>query len=237
MSVNRTSPTLRTSTPYGGGRLRPTQGRPTQGLRLSRSPHPYHRRGSHGIQHDSALPTQKFNENWASQRATTLMTAPTPPEKGFDGANYCDTDGRKRRKYSTTPSESGTEADDESGGVLRGLPAPPFKSRKGIKDSRNFATPSPLLTPTLLDEHEREFSLEDQPRHGITQNPPSIDEERSRRRDKFTRRRRAELLRRMTETVLIGSIGCIACGKGSASPFRAWKRGNCLLMQWEGNQS
>lgn len=225
MPARRAIPTLSTSTPYGSGSIPPTQG-----LRLSRSPHPYHRRGSHGRQYDSAYLSYGSSNNGAKQQATQLMTTPCPPqEKGYDGANYFDADGRKRRKYSTSPSESGTEADDESG-MLRGLPAPPFKSRKGIKDSRNVSTSSPLLTPTLLDDHEREFSMEDHSsRHGILQNQSMVDEERLRRRERFTRRRRAELLRRMTETVLIGSVGCIACGRGPASPFHTWKRGNHLV--------
>lgn len=33
-----------------------------------------------------------------------------------------------------TPSDSGTEADDESTGVLKGLPAPPARPRKGLDD-------------------------------------------------------------------------------------------------------
>lgn len=37
-------------------------------------------------------------------------------------------------KPSKTPSDSGTEADDESTGVLKGLPAPPARPRKGLED-------------------------------------------------------------------------------------------------------
>ena len=232
MPVKRAIPILSTSTPYGSGVITPTQG-----LRLSRSPHPYHRRGSHGCPYDSAHLSQEPSENGANQSATQLMTTPYPPqEKGYNGMSYFDTDGRKRRKYSTSPSESGTEADDECGGMLRGLPAPPYRSRKGIKDSRNVATSSPLLTPTLLDAQEREFSLEVQTSEMLP-NQSLANEERSRRRDKFKRRRRAELLRRMTETVLIGSVGCIACGRGPLSPFHAWKRGNHPVWHWEWNKS
>jgi hypothetical protein len=35
--------------------------------------------------------------------------------------------------WSRTSSDSGTEADDESTGVLKGLPAPPIRPRKGLR--------------------------------------------------------------------------------------------------------
>src|SRR3954451_14065609 len=36
-------------------------------------------------------------------------------------------------RSSRTPSDSGTEADDESTGILRGLPAPPLRPHKGLR--------------------------------------------------------------------------------------------------------
>lgn len=199
---------------------------PTQGLRLSRSPHPYHRRYSPGRHHDQISSSQKFNKPNSSQRPRYLTASPLK-ENEHKGEQYDDPRSWKRRKSSTSPSDSATEADDESGGVLRGLPAPPLRLRKGIKDSRGQNTRSPLLTPTYLDENEPKFSMEWQSRRRDSfQSPTLTDEERSRIQVKFARRRRAEFLKRLSETVLLGSVGCIACGRESGSLCRTWWRGN-----------
>lgn len=210
---------------------------PAQGLRLSRSPHPYHRRYSPGHHLDPISSSQKPSNPNASQRTRHLTASPLK-ENVYMGEHYDDTDNRKRRKSSTSPSDSATEADDESGGVLRGLPAPPLRLRKGIKDPRGPGIWSPLLTPTFLDEDERKLSMGRQSRsHDSLQSPPLTDEERSRVQVKFTRKRRAEFLRRLSETVLLGSVGCIACGRESESLCRTWWRGNYRVRKWESNQS
>lgn len=41
-----------------------------------------------------------------------------------------------KSRTSKTPSDSGTEADDESTGVLKGLPAPPARPRKGVDEPK-----------------------------------------------------------------------------------------------------
>lgn len=210
---------------------------PAQGLRLSRSPHPYHRRYSPGRHHGQISSSQNPSNPKTSQRTRHLKASPRQ-ENGYKGDNYDDADRRKRRRPSTSPSDSATEADDESGGMLRGLPAPPLRLRKGIKDARGPSIWSPLLTPTYLDENEHKFSMEWQSRGGDSlQSPPLTDEERSRIQAKFTRRRRAEFVRRLSETVLLGSVGCIACGRESESLVRTWWRGNYRVWKWEPNQS
>lgn len=190
---------------------------------MSRSPHPYHQRYSRG---------QK-NEDTFSEPDYIKVTA-SPSENKRDEAGYFDTKHRRGRRGSTgsSTSDNGTEADDESGsgGMLRGLPAPPLRLRKGFKDSRGLGTCSPLLTPSYLDEPGHRFPYnQTQKRIGNEQRLLSEDEESVRIRGKFTRRRRAELLRRMTETLLLGSVGCIACTKISESFFCAWKRGNFMV--------
>lgn len=208
-----------------------------QGLRLSRSPHPYHRRYSPGRHHGQISSSQNYSSPKTSQRTRHLTASPLQ-ENGYKGEKHDDKDSRKRRRSSTSPSDSATEADDESGGVLRGLPAPPLRLRKGIKDSRGLGNWSPLLTPTYLDENERKFSMEWQSRRRESlQSPILTDEERSRVQVKFTRRRRAEFLRRLSETVLLGSVGCIACGRESESLCRTWWRGNYGVWKWESSQS
>ncbi|MCJ1266236.1 hypothetical protein MMC22_006119 [Lobaria immixta] len=197
---------------------------PARGLRLSRSPHPYNRRYSPGNHQDHISSSQKPSNPNAGQRTRHLTASPLK-ENAYKGEHYDDTDNWKRRRSSTSPSDSATEADDESGGVLRGLPAPPLRLRKGIKDTRGPGIWSPLLTPNFLDENERKLSMERQSRsHDSLQSPPLTDEERSRIQVKFTRKRRAEILRRLSETVLLGSVGCIACGRESESLCRTWWR-------------
>ncbi|KAL8721275.1 MAG: hypothetical protein Q9225_002017 [Loekoesia sp. 1 TL-2023] len=138
----------------------------------------------------------------------------SPSIIGSGSKIYSDIDNRKRRKDSTTPSDSGTEADDESGPLLKGLPAPPVRPRKGLKNEATFGTPSPLLTPSYLDDEKRREALEAQfKRRSSLQSHTSTDEETLRIREKFVKRRRAELIRRTTETTLFLSVGCTACWK------------------------
>lgn len=208
---------------------------PARGLRLSRSPHPYHRKYTPGRHHGQISSSANPSNRETSQRTRHLTASPLPGN-GYKGENHDDIGHRNRRKSSTSPSDSATEADDESGGVLRGLPAPPLRLRKGIKDSTGPGIWSPLLTPTYLDENEKNFSTEWQSRRrNSLQSPPLTDEERSRIQVKFTRRRRAELLRRLSETVLLGSVGCIACGRESESLCRTWWRGNYRAWERESN--
>ncbi|KAL8659725.1 MAG: hypothetical protein Q9226_000281 [Calogaya cf. arnoldii] len=128
---------------------------------------------------------------------------------------------RKRRKDSTTPSDSGSEADDESGPLLKTLPAPPLRLRKGLKNESVIGTPSPLLTPSYLDDEKRRESLEASfKRRASLQSHASTDEETLTIREKFRKRRRAELIRRLTETILLFSIGSIACWKTLLPPLR-----------------
>lgn len=216
MPLNRTSPKLSLTAPAGGTLS------PEKGLRLSRSPHPYHQRYSGGQQNEGGLSEPDYFQVTAS-----------PSEKERDEASYFDTKHKRGRSWSST-SDSGTEADDESGsgGMLRGLPAPPLRLRKGIKDSRVLGTCSPLLTPSYLDEPDHRFPYNQIPKRPEDQQRLlSDDEESVKIMEKFTRRRRAELLRRITETLVLGSVGCIAWTRLSESSFRVWKRGNCMV--WE----
>lgn len=214
MPLNRASPKLSLTAPVGETISS------EKGLRLSRSPHPYHQKYSSG----------KKNDDGFSEPDYIKVTASPSGNKGIE-ASYFDTKHKRGRSRGST-SDSGTEADDESGsgGMLRGLPAPPLRLRKGFKDSRGLGTCSPLLTPSYLDEPGHRFNYNHtQNEIGDQQILLSDDEESVRIREKFTRRRRAELLRRVTETLLLGSVGCIACIKISESLFCAWKRGNCMV--------
>ncbi|MCJ1375319.1 hypothetical protein MMC20_006554 [Loxospora ochrophaea] len=173
----------------------------------SRLPHPYHYQSS-------KAPDQKLTNGWArlpdQAQLSTATVTPFLKDKGKGRSDYFDEDGRKRRKQSTSPSESGTEADDEGASLLR-LPAPPIRPRKGLKDPRGLGfdiTPSPLLTPSYLDDDRHRLSLERRSRG--RRRPGSrtgTDEDTRQVREKFTRKRQAELWRRASETVSLGVIG------------------------------
>ena len=177
-----------------------------------RSPSPHQRRS------EASSPTPKPDSQCdpdPSPASNSIRQADIP------STEFVDSDSRKRRKKSTTPSDSGSEADDESGPLLKTLPAPPLRLRKGLKDESALGTPSPLLTPSYLDDEKRRVSFEASfKRRASLQSHTSTDEEALAIQDKFRKRRRAELLRRLTETVLLLSIGFVACWKTLLLPLR-----------------
>lgn len=138
--------------------------------------------------------------------------------------DFVDSDSRKRRKVSSTPSDTGSEADDESGPLLKSLPAPPLRLRKGLKNETAIGTPSPLLTPSYLDDEKRRETFEASfKRRASLQSHISTDEETLTIRDKFRKRRRAELIRRLTETLLLLSVGFVACWRTLLLPLHKGK--------------
>ena len=177
--------------------------------RLSRSPHPYSKQKGDVLQDD---------RNAATPPGVALLrrleTDPSMRSEKNEHT-YFDADHRKRRRYLSSPSDSGTEADDERGhGSLLGLPAPPIRPRKGLKGSNGSGAESPLLTPSYLDAESRKLDSKAQKkRRGSLQSQSHTDEETIQRRHKFNHRRRAELIRRASETTLIGVIGFIACNR------------------------
>ncbi|KAL8994148.1 MAG: hypothetical protein Q9169_005804 [Polycauliona sp. 2 TL-2023] len=181
--------------------------------RLSRSPHQYTRRHS-----EVSSATLKLDDRCdPNSSPTSNVTCKSNIAK----TEFVDSDNRKRRKDSTTPSDSGSEADDESGPLLKSLPAPPLRLRKGLKNESALGTPSPLLTPSYLDDEKRRASFEASfKRRASLQSHTSTDEETLAIKDKFRKRRRAELLRRLTETALLLCIGLVACWKTLLLPLR-----------------
>lgn len=169
--------------------------------RLSRSPHPYHRRQSECVR---ILPGESrtiVQYNLKSAQST---------ENSQSKSGYCDGIEETLREP-TSPSDSGTEADDESGLILQSLPAPPLRSRKGLKGQEDDGAASPLLTPSYLDDENRRLQLEHQlSRYADRQSSLPTDDERRKAQQKFTRRRRAEFLRRLSETILLGIVGYIS---------------------------
>ena len=165
--------------------------------RLSRSPHPYHRRGPSFEYRDRSVFSPKGFSSAIGSKTSKHA-----------GGGFSDVDRRKRRKSRKVESDSGTEADDEKGAILLGLPAPPTRPRKGLKDAGESS--SPLLTPSYLDDNHVEVAWEKQFRRHATLHDKSADEEAIKIRKKFVRRRRAEFLRRITETSLSLIVCCIS---------------------------
>jgi hypothetical protein len=185
-----------------------------------RSPHPYHRRRSGKT---SPLPS-------AGSSSSHLSHAVLDPSD----RTISDEDGRKRRETSQSPSESGTEADDEGYSFIKALPAPPIRPRKGLRDLRGSGidgSASPLLTPSQVDEEGRRFSAEyfKDGRTGERGTGKLLlaNDEARKARLKYLKRRRNEMIRRTTETALLGGIGVLAV------------RGCCCwgsLLEWHQGQ-
>lgn len=178
---------------------------PPSARQLSRSPHPYHRQNGQ-LQQSSLDPHQG-----------RMLRTPIDTESTFQGrkpsynTHFVDSDSRKRRKISSSPSESGTEADDERPVLLKGLPAPPLRPRKGWKPAGGLETDSrssPLLTPSALDDGRESPMAGD-----ITGSlgPPRPRAERDtpaeKKKEKNLRRRQAELLRRVLEAMSLAAVG------------------------------
>lgn len=159
---------------------------------LSRSPHPYHRIGSR-----------------LAELPQTLESASTS------------TSTRNSRRARTS-SDSGTEADDESTGMLKGLPAPPVRSRKGLRNGIGRDEPA------LWQDDRPGWSL------FVTSAPAptkrSSSEESTRisasARQFIALRKRNEILRRLTETALLVSVGGIVLLRDDVRSYAySWHRG------------
>ncbi|CAF9915590.1 hypothetical protein IMSHALPRED_002648 [Imshaugia aleurites] len=193
---------------------------PSRGPRFSRSPHPY-----------SKVKSDVLQDSNAAACLGNALVSPTVTDSSVTSEKnlytYFDADHRKRRKGYSSPSDSGTEADDERGrSSLLGLPAPPIRPRKGLKGSKGSGTESPLLTPSYLDAESRRLdSKAEVKRRGSLQSQSCTDEETVKLRQKFNQRRRAELIRRVSETILMGAIGFIACSTDIGWLLRLWAGG------------
>ncbi|CAG8958283.1 hypothetical protein HYFRA_00000638 [Hymenoscyphus fraxineus] len=168
--------------------------------RLSRSPHPYHR--------------QRFELPHASEKIGGYAPARKLPLASRQNTDDDDDDNQERTRLSArryhdpTPSDSGTEADDEH--FLKGLPAPRLKPHKGLRgsDGTFSGSPSPLPSPAFQDGdifrrlgYARVNSLAEK------------SEDTRKVTDKFRRKRKVEIIRRISETAILGAVGGIKCGK------------------------
>jgi hypothetical protein len=163
---------------------------------LSRLPSPYHRRRSGLIAPLTPIipdDSNRLQEDNASGRGSQ---------------------SERSRANVASPSESGTEADDEGYGlIIKALPAPPFKPRKGLRrrSTADGEDASPPLTPTKLDNEVLRLSdvgIRDPGPKG----PIPDTQESQPARSKGVRRRRAEILRRLIEGALLAISGALVLG-------------------------
>lgn len=199
--------------------------------RLSRSPHPYYRISSKiaNRERDDSLARSDYHQ--ASDSGSINDRSNVVQRKKQRNSN------RNGNGWSRTSprasSESGTEADDESTGLLKGLPAPPVRSsRKGLRSTAG--RDDPLLW--LQDETPQSWSLF--VRSPIRQPKRSSSEESMRSNATFAtvrgvvaRRKRNEVMRRVTETALLLSVGVVVLLREDARSYASsWHKGGCFQV-------
>jgi dolichol kinase len=156
---------------------------------LSRSPHPYHLRGDSIYEDDG----------------------PRPPRKKASDASISRSDS----------TESGTEADDERGPILRGLPAPPARNRKGLigNTPRGLSPdPTPLPSPpaTLVGTIRETFDYFGAKPEWTSTEREASPERKSRKT--YIRRKKGEIIRRATETILLGALAMLSYVRANDTP-------------------
>ncbi|KAL5333546.1 hypothetical protein BJX70DRAFT_392086 [Aspergillus crustosus] len=147
----------------------------------------------------------------ASQDLRSLSRSPLPSRR--NGSVHTRT---------RTSSDSGTEADDESTSLLKGLPVPPTRSRKGARPTWNGGGDHDLWLPGLQrwPSLARSTSRSSR-RSSVGDNEAEILE----LKDKFKAKRRVEIIRRGFEAALLLSVGGVALGQESVrSLVWAWKK-------------
>lgn len=107
------------------------------------------------------------------------------------------TERPRHSAWSRTSSDSGTEADDESTGVLKGLPAPPIRPRKGLRaveDGESWV-PVPglrsLVRARARGQKDVARAIGGGGDKGISQG------------------KRVEVMRRVLEVALVASVGAV----------------------------
>jgi hypothetical protein len=166
--------------------------------RLSRSPHPY-RRQQFELPHASEPLRPK-----APSQNPPLRSAQNTDDERQEGAKYS-----PERYRESTNSDSGTEADDEH--FLKGLPAPKLRPHKGLRgaDVSLSSTPSPLLSPAILDEELQKS--QGYLRRASVSSAILTDDDVRKAAERFRQKRRVELVRRVTEMALLVLVGGILC--------------------------
>lgn len=127
-------------------------------------------------------------------------------------------------QWPRTSSESGTEADDEGAGFLRGLPAPPLRPRKGLRSGRDGGEDhDPVLPvlprwPSFVRSTSRRSSGD------------GTDSDTAKEREKIKRKRDIEVLRRVSETALLMAVAAtVLLREDTRSLAWSWRKGMTIL--------
>ncbi|KAI9720922.1 MAG: hypothetical protein M1828_005492 [Chrysothrix sp. TS-e1954] len=171
-----------------------------RGFRLERSPHPYYRRRSNG----------KSGSKRLAGKSLKLGPSPLHSDSGLDPCTSASRSG--------SPSDSGTEADDEAFGVVKALPAPPVTPSKGLKTGEAIpypfsSSPSPPYSPVFGARFLDHRDVPGKSRTAVELRRPDADLQL-----RSWRKRRAELTRRTCEVLLLGILGSIAFSSHYHSP-------------------
>ncbi|KAK1453677.1 cytidylyltransferase [Colletotrichum paranaense] len=168
---------------------------------LSRSPHPYHHL-------NTELPHPAHRLVYKPPNA-----APTPPRTSSTDSSRTPSPFPSFAKDSSQGSDSGTEADDEH--FLKGLPAPKVRLHKGLRGQNEVLSGSstPLFSP-------------DQEEDALRKQKEKEDRKEARRflNDRNYRRTK-ELIRRVSEFIIVGSLFAVVRSNPLVKPlFTAWIR-------------
>ncbi|KAJ5340724.1 hypothetical protein N7541_009848 [Penicillium brevicompactum] len=154
-----------------------------------------------------------FNRSPHPYHRSQRLGSQTPSEHG-DGLQPLSSHTRSSR----TTSDSGTEADDESTGILRGLPAPPLRPRKGLRSGDGAADVDPWL-PSL---QPWPAFVRPALRSSRRSSEEELEEEAFQERRRSRRERRVEVLRRLMEAALLLSVGGVVLYQEQARHL-AWE--------------
>ncbi|RAH85526.1 hypothetical protein BO86DRAFT_304285 [Aspergillus japonicus CBS 114.51] len=131
-------------------------------------------------------------------------------------------DRAKPSRWPRTSSDSGTEADDESTGLLRGLPAPPLRPRKGLRSSIHGAGEIDQWLPILRPWPSITRSTSRSSRRSSGEDAQVGAAEL---REQEYRRKRVAVLQRLLETALLLSVGVVVLGQERVRAAAwAWKK-------------
>ncbi|PYH40489.1 putative phosphatidate cytidylyltransferase [Aspergillus saccharolyticus JOP 1030-1] len=131
-------------------------------------------------------------------------------------------DRSKPPRWPRTSSDSGTEADDESTGLLRGLPAPPLRPRKGLRSSVHGAGEIDQWLPGLRPWPSITRSISRSSRQSSGDDAGVGTAEL---REREYRRKQVAVLQRLLETALLLSVGVVVLGQEDARAAAwAWQK-------------
>ncbi|KAI9794871.1 MAG: hypothetical protein M1816_003000 [Peltula sp. TS41687] len=176
-----------------------------QARRLSRSPHSFNQRKSRPYDEGDG----PYFANPSTECLAPADDALLPCYSYHVNEHHPESDGRARPKDSNTSSASGIEADDESPMLLKRLPPPPLVQRKGLRGTQNVDQDSPAVTPVFLSDVGRSLPEGYRRHQGLLAGQQEHSEEIREKVEKYRKRRRGELLRRLLETGLVGVVGGI----------------------------